>query len=92
MPYLSTRWFLIAFAVLTPVLLSLRSGHDELTASLSGRARLLLPGSKTFADAILRWSSADSPTYSLLVQVATEADVQQTVRLCKQTLRARRAK
>ena len=91
MAYLSIRWLLITFAVLAPVLLSLRLGNDKFAASLSGRARILLPGSKAFADASLRWSSANSPTYSLVVRVATEADVQQTVRPCKQTRQERRA-
>lgn len=83
MANLSTRWLLITLAVLASLLLSRRSSHDKFAAVLSDRARLLLPGSKEFADASLRWSSANSPTYSLLVQVATESDVQQTVRLCK---------
>lgn len=91
MAYLSIRRLLITLAVLAPVLLSLRLGNDKFAASLSDRARILLPGSKEFADASLRWSSANSPTYSLVVQVATEADVQQTVRPCKQTRQERRA-
>ena len=84
MAFPNTRWLLITLAVVAPIFLSLRSGHDKFAATLSDRARLLLPGSKAFADASLRWSSANAPHYSLVVQVATEADVQQTVRLCKQ--------
>lgn len=83
MAYLNVRWLLITLVVLAPVFLSLRSVHIKLAESLSGQARLLLPGSKAFADASLRWSSANSPSYSLIVQVATEADVQQTVCLRK---------
>ncbi|KAF1925914.1 FAD-binding domain-containing protein [Didymella exigua CBS 183.55] len=79
MVFPSTRWFFITLVVLAPVLLSVRPGRDKLAASLSDRARLLLPGSNEFTDASLRWSSADPPTYSLIVQVATEADVKLTV-------------
>lgn len=81
MTFPSTKWALATLFLLASVLLGMRSDYDKFTAHLSDRARVLLPASKAFADASLRWSSANSPTYRLIVQVATEADVQQTVRM-----------
>ncbi|KAF2624542.1 FAD-binding domain-containing protein [Macroventuria anomochaeta] len=83
MAYLSIRWFLITLAVLTPVLLSLRLGHDRsFAASFHDGASMLYPDSvdlKEFEDASLRWSAADSPTYIMIVRVATEVEVQRTI-------------
>jgi len=80
MAYLSIRWSLITLSVLVPILLSIKLGQSQFAASLDARAKLLYPGSMEFANVSLRWSTADSPTYSLIVQVATEKDVQKTVK------------
>ncbi|KAF2998623.1 hypothetical protein E8E13_007204 [Curvularia kusanoi] len=79
MAYFNYRFFLITLVALAPVLLSVRLGKDNLAPSLSGQARVLYPGSDEFANASVRWSAAKSPAYSLIVKVATEADVQKTI-------------
>lgn len=81
MKYPDVKWVCIALGVLAPVLLGIQLGQDKLAASLSERARLLYPHSDGFTNISLRWSAANSPTYSLIVQAATEADVQATVNL-----------
>ncbi|KAJ4983970.1 FAD-dependent oxygenase [Stagonosporopsis vannaccii] len=79
MAYWNSRWLLVTSLALAPILLSIKLGQSQFTASLSSKARLLYPTSAEFASASLRWSAADSPTYDLIVQVATEADVQKTI-------------
>ncbi|KAJ8115368.1 hypothetical protein OPT61_g2962 [Boeremia exigua] len=79
MPFSGSTWFLAILAVLIPIFLRVQTGNDDFEASLSSRASLIYPDSKEFANASLRWSAANTPTYSLIVQVATEADVQKTI-------------
>lgn len=70
---------MVTLTVLVPVFLSVRLSNDTFVMSLNERARVLYPSSEDFANASLRWSAANSPAYSLIVQVATEADIQKTV-------------
>ncbi|KAF3024879.1 hypothetical protein E8E14_012044 [Neopestalotiopsis sp. 37M] len=51
----------------------------DLQASLSEDARITYPGSEEFANATFRWSTYGQPTFAVAVDVATEADVSQTV-------------
>jgi hypothetical protein len=81
MAYLNNRWLLVTLAAAASVFLGVLSGEDDLVASLSERARVLYPNTENFTAASSRWSRAKSPSYSLIVQVATEADVQKTVSL-----------
>ncbi len=81
MASLKSRWSLTVLFILAPIILSLHLAKHKFPAFLSDGALLLYPGSKEFANATQRWSAADSPNYSLIVQVATESDVQKTVSL-----------
>lgn len=81
MAYSNARWLPILLAMIAPLLFSLPPAHDRFAASLDDRAQILFPGFSAFANASLRWSSADTPSYSVIVQVATEADVQKSVRI-----------
>jgi hypothetical protein len=57
--------------------LAARSTH--LPSCLSAGAEVYYPGSKEFANANLRWGAAQNPHYDMVVKVATEQDVQETV-------------
>lgn len=57
----------------------------DLQASLSENARITYPGSEEFANATFRWSTYGQPTFAVAVDVATEADVSQTVSTCAQS-------
>lgn len=46
---------------------------------LSSNAEIYLPGSEGYANGTIRWSSLDQPDIAVVVKVATEGDVQQTV-------------
>ncbi|KAH9905587.1 FAD-binding domain-containing protein [Xylariomycetidae sp. FL2044] len=52
----------------------------ELGARLSPGAAVLVPGNDAFASLVSRWREWHAPTVAALVQVATEADVQETIR------------
>lgn len=76
-------WASIAFAVssvtATPPPVSNQS-LDSFVTSLSHAAKVYYPGSEGFANATLRWGAAQTPQYDMIVKVATEADVQKTVK------------
>ena len=46
---------------------------------LSHEARIYLPGSTGYADAITRWDASSQPGLDAIVKVFSEADVQHTV-------------
>ncbi|KAJ5892521.1 hypothetical protein N7504_009212 [Penicillium tannophilum] len=52
----------------------------DLGAHLSSGANVWLPGSTAFNTATTRWSSLDTPGISVVVEVATENDVAETVK------------
>lgn len=52
---------------------------SELGPSLSSNASIFLPGSQQFTNATTRWQVYDEPNITVVVQVATESDVQETV-------------
>jgi hypothetical protein len=51
----------------------------DLGPRLSSNASIFLPGSSQFADATLRWQEWRDPNITVVVEVATEGDVQETV-------------
>lgn len=53
----------------------------ELNSHLSGDALVLLPGGEPFMQATTRWQRYHDPNITLVVDVANERDVQQTVSL-----------
>lgn len=53
---------------------------DILGPLLSPNASIYLPGTEGFVNGTARWSLLDQPNVTAVVKVATEADVQQTVR------------
>ncbi|KAK6073257.1 FAD-dependent oxygenase [Seiridium cupressi] len=53
---------------------------DELGPLLSSEAEIVFPGSVEFLVATDRDNEQDPPTFSVVVEVATESDVQETVR------------
>lgn len=55
---------------------------DELGPLLSSGAEIVYPGSTEFLAAIDRDNRQDPPTYAVVVDVATESDVQETVSNC----------
>ncbi|KAH6629086.1 hypothetical protein C7974DRAFT_393811 [Boeremia exigua] len=78
MPSPSPRWLL---ALLVPVLPAMWIRNDtSFQSTLSKNATLLHPNTPAFAAATQRWSAVDAPSYSVIVQVATEADVQKTIK------------
>ena len=52
---------------------------SELGPRLSPDASIILPSSEEFAEAILRWTEYRAPTFSAVVEVANEKDVQETM-------------
>ncbi|KAI5926546.1 hypothetical protein F4810DRAFT_707635 [Camillea tinctor] len=52
----------------------------DLGPLLSPQASIVLPGDATFSNLVSRWREYEASTISAVVQVSTEADVQQTVR------------
>jgi hypothetical protein len=54
-----------------------------LSSRLSSNASIFLPGSSEFSDATLRWQEWESPNITIVVEVATEDDVQETVSCLK---------
>ena len=67
------------FSVLYPKQLS--GPIAELKSHLSGDALVLLPGGELFMQATTRWQRYRDPDITLVVDVANEQDVQQTVSL-----------
>lgn len=53
---------------------------DDLKPLLSDQASIYLPGSSEYAEATLRWDASTQPGLDAVVNVATESDVQRTVR------------
>ncbi|KAH8893450.1 FAD-binding domain-containing protein [Thozetella sp. PMI_491] len=53
---------------------------DALGPLLSDNAKIYLPGSSGFVNGTTRWSALDQPTIAAVVKVATEGDVQQTIK------------
>lgn len=51
----------------------------ELGPFLSSNASIFLPGSRQFANATTRWQMYQDPNITVVVEVATESDVQETV-------------
>jgi hypothetical protein len=49
-------------------------------SSLSALAEIYYPGSEEFTNATTRWGAGQTPHYDMIVKVATEEDVQETVR------------
>ena len=52
---------------------------SELGPRLSHSASIILPHSADFAAATIRWTEYQAPTFSAVVEVASERDVQETV-------------
>jgi hypothetical protein len=59
---------------------------SELGAQLSPNASIILPADPLFQTTGARWQAYSSPTYSAVVKVAVEEDVQKTVRFSCPTL------
>lgn len=59
---------------------SSNSVYAELGPRLSQNASIILPGSPLFENATLRWQEWRDPNINVVVEVATESDVQETVR------------
>lgn len=59
------------------------SFNSDITAvlgsQLSGDAEIHLPGSTQFANATTRWSAFKAPHFTVVVEVATDGDVAETV-------------
>lgn len=53
---------------------------NTLGPQLSTKAQIHLPGSAGFNASTKRWNSHITPTFAVVVEVATEADVQATIR------------
>lgn len=54
--------------------------NNTLGPQLSTNAQIHLPGSASFNTSTERWNSHITPTFAVVVEVATEADVQATIR------------
>lgn len=54
--------------------------NSTLGPQLSTKAQIHLPGSAGFHTSTERWNSHITPTFAVVVEVATEADVQATIR------------
>jgi hypothetical protein len=52
---------------------------EELGHRLSPNAAIFLPTDPGWANATRRWNTLSAPTYSALVEVSTEQDIQETV-------------
>ncbi|KAF2190320.1 FAD-binding domain-containing protein [Zopfia rhizophila CBS 207.26] len=58
----------------------------ELGAILSPSASIFLPDDSGFENATLRWSAYSAPSFRAVVEVATEKDIQETVRFANRHL------
>ena len=54
--------------------------NTTLSPQLSAKAQIHLPDSASFNTSTERWNSHITPTFAVVVEVATEADVQATIR------------
>ncbi|KNG50758.1 fad-dependent oxygenase [Stemphylium lycopersici] len=72
-------WAATTFAVALVAATPFSSSQNDFAACLSEDAEIWYPGSEEFANATLRWGAAQTPQYDMVVKVATEADVQQTI-------------
>ncbi|ORX97112.1 hypothetical protein BCR34DRAFT_607410 [Clohesyomyces aquaticus] len=52
----------------------------QLNPLLSHEAQIYLPGSEGFVNATTRWGGATTPTFTAIVKVTTETDVQHTIK------------
>ncbi len=68
-------YFFIAFSSASSIL-------EDLGPQLSSKAAIVFPGSAEFLVATDRDNEQDPPTFSVVIEVATENDVIQTVSLC----------
>jgi hypothetical protein len=75
------RLVAIAFALLINFSCASSSITKELGPLLSRKAAIIFPGSAEFLVATDRDNEQDPPTYSVVAEVATESDVQETVSL-----------
>jgi hypothetical protein len=75
------RLVAIGFALLINFSCASSSITKELGPLLSRKAAIIFPGSAEFLVATDRDNEQDPPTYSVVVEVATESDVQETVSL-----------
>jgi hypothetical protein len=72
----------IAFSLLIHFSCAYPNITKELGPLLSPSAAIVFPGSSEFLVATDRDNEQDPPTYSVVVEVATESDVQETVSFC----------
>jgi hypothetical protein len=71
-----------AFSLLANLSYAYPNITEELGPLLSSNAAIIFPGSAEFLVATDRDNEIDPPTYAVVVEVATESDVQATVSLC----------
>jgi len=77
---LSTATALAAWVATAQASLNMSDTSFKLfKSSLSQLAEVYLPGSEEFANATVRWGAGQTPHYDMIVKVATEEDVQETV-------------
>ena len=72
----------IAFSLLINFSRAYSNITEELGPLLSPNAAIIFPGSAQFLVATDRDNEQDPPTFAVVVEVATESDVQETVSLC----------
>jgi len=73
-------WTFGALAALGLSSVSGPSTANSFVASLSHKAEVYYPGSEKFINASTRWSAVITPSFYAIVRVASEEDVQETVR------------
>lgn len=78
----SVQWLAVAFSLLVNISNAHPNITTELGPSLSPGATINFPGSAEFQVATDRDNEQDPPTFSAVVEVATERDVQETVSIC----------
>jgi hypothetical protein len=76
------RWVAIASPLLVDSSYVYPNITTELGALLSPGAAIVFPGSAEFLVATDRDNKQSPPTYAVVVEVATESDVQETASLC----------
>ena len=78
--------FVRSVAIALSFLVNFSSAYPNITAELgpflSTGASIVFPGSAEFLVATDRDNEQAPPTYAVVVEVATESDVQETVSLC----------
>lgn len=82
---LQTSSFVRSVAIAYSLLVGLSRAYpnitEELGPLLSPNAAIIFPGSAEFLVATDRDNEQNPPTYAVVVEVATESDVQETVRV-----------